>query len=71
MKRIVLLISLIVILFNPSKVFSITDYEMNNLMRYDYIIESYDINITVNKNNSYDIEENIVAYFNQKKISKK
>lgn len=64
MKRIVLLISLIVILFNPSKVFSITDYEMNNLMRYDYFIESYNINIIVNENNSYDIEENIVAYFN-------
>lgn len=30
----------------------------------DYVIDSYDINIKVNENNTYDITENITAYFN-------
>lgn len=31
---------------------------------YDYVIDAYDINIKVNENNTYDITENITAYFN-------
>lgn len=31
---------------------------------YDYVIDSYDIDIKVNENNTYDITENITAYFN-------
>lgn len=34
---------------------------------YDYVIDSYDININVNENNTYDITEHIVAYFNVNK----
>ena len=31
---------------------------------YDYVIDAYDINIVVNENNSFDITETIIAYFN-------
>jgi uncharacterized membrane protein YgcG len=31
---------------------------------YDYVINAYDINIKVNENNTFDITENITAYFN-------
>ena len=37
----------------------------NNL--YDYYIESYNVDINVSNNNSYDIKETIVAYFNKEK----
>lgn len=37
----------------------------NNL--YDYYIESYNIDINVSNDNSYDIKETIVAYFNKEK----
>ena len=32
--------------------------------KYEYLIDSYDIDIQVNENNTYDITENITAYFN-------
>lgn len=31
---------------------------------YDYVIDSYNINIKVNENNTYDVRETIEAYFN-------
>ena len=31
---------------------------------YDYIIDAYDVNIVVNENNSFDITETIITYFN-------
>ena len=31
---------------------------------YEYVIDKYDINIVVNENNTFDITENITAYFN-------
>ncbi len=34
---------------------------------YEYVIDSYDIDIKVNENNTFDITETIVAYFNQPK----
>lgn len=34
---------------------------------YDYVIDKYDINIVVNENNTFDITENITAYFNGEK----
>ena len=41
------------------------EYDINNaISSYDYQINSYDINLVVNENNSMDITENIGAYFN-------
>ena len=46
-------------ILNPSK---------NSLYSsYDYVIDKYDINITVNENNTFDITETITAYFNTEK----
>ena len=46
-------------ILNPSK---------NSLYSsYDYVIDKYDINITVNENNTFDITEIITAYFNTEK----
>ena len=38
----------------------IFNHNYNNL--YDYYIESYNVDINVSNNNSYDIKETIVAY---------
>ena len=35
----------------------------NSFSKYDYYIDTYDIEIVVNENNTFDIEEKIVAYF--------
>ena len=43
----------------------IFNHNYNNL--YDYYIESYNVDINVSNNNSYDIKETIVAYFNKEK----
>jgi len=41
------------------------EYDINSaIIGYDYQINSYDINLVVNENNSMDITENIGAYFN-------
>ena len=39
------------------------DYYNSN--SYPYVITKYDVNIDVNEDNSYDIEENIDVYFNE------
>ncbi len=40
---------------------------VNDNYLYDYYIESYNVDINVSNNNSYDIKETIVAYFNKEK----
>lgn len=40
----------------------------NSMYAYkDYVIDKYDVNIVVNKNNTFDITETITAYFNSPK----
>jgi len=55
---------LILLIF--SFVFNVSAEESLNssLSKYEYIIEKYDINIDVSKDNIYTITENITAYFN-------
>ena len=36
-------------------------------LNYDYVIENYNVNMTVNENNTFDIEENIEVFFNKPK----
>ncbi len=38
--------------------------QSNKYSSYEYVIDKYDINIVVNKNNTFDITEKITAYFN-------
>ena len=38
-----------------------------NASNYDYAIKSYDVNVNINKNNTYDITETINAVFNTQK----
>jgi len=38
--------------------------EDSNYSGYDYLLDSYDVNISVNENNTFDIAERIGAYFN-------
>lgn len=45
-------------------VLSVKAINTENYSRYDYIITDYDINMVVNENNTFDITENITAYFN-------
>ncbi len=40
---------------------------IDSYANYEYVIDSYDVIINVNENNTYDITENIVAYFNVNK----
>ncbi len=43
---------------------SITPSKSNAFRHYEYVIDSFDVNIKVNENNTFDIEETIDAYFN-------
>ncbi len=54
---IIFIISFILISFFPSNSYALTDY----------VIDSYDININVNENNTFDITETIVANFYERK----
>lgn len=45
------------------KLYSIPS-ESNLYRSYDYVIDKYNVNIVVNENNTFDITENIEAYFN-------
>lgn len=38
--------------------------EESSYSGYDYLLDSYDVNISVNENNTFDITERIGAYFN-------
>ena len=49
---------------NTSTSINVSENESNS---YDYILDSYNVDITVNENNTYDITETIGAYFNVSK----
>lgn len=50
----------LIILLIPSKTFAITSAG-------GYTIEGYNIDIVVNENNTYDVTEEIVAYFSSER----
>lgn len=50
-----------------NNVTAIIPSEEDDYSSYDYVIDSYDIDIVVNENNTFDITENITAYFNVSK----
>lgn len=56
------------IIFVPSKINTIAlenkPSQNSKYNSYEYVIDNYDININVNENNTFDITENITAYFN-------
>ena len=64
----------ITVLFLPINVHALSDSIVNNYSSvpseisryhsYEYVIDKYDINIIVNENNTFEITENITAYFN-------
>lgn len=64
----------ITVLFLPINVHALSDSIANNYSSvpseiskyssYEYVIDKYDINIIVNENNTFEITENITAYFN-------
>ena len=57
------LILLLVILV-PNKIYAMSSYENYRMPTYsDYTIESYDVDMVVNENNTFDITETIVADF--------
>lgn len=45
----------------------ITPSESGSYSSYDYVIDSYNINMQVNDDNTFDITETITAYFNKEK----
>ena len=57
------LLLFIIVLFNPV-VYAEKPSQNNQYNSYDYVIDSYDINVVVNENNRFDITETIVTYFN-------
>lgn len=69
MKRIRKIFIIFVLLIIPNSVFGASiKPSQSSIYRYtDYVIDSYDINIVVNENNTFDITENITAYFNTSK----
>ena len=64
----------ITVLFLPINVHALSDSIANNYSSvpseiskyssYEYVIDKYDINIIINENNTFEITENITAYFN-------
>lgn len=44
-----------------------TPSKVSSFKGLDYVIDAYDIDVIVNKNNTFDITEHITAYFNQPK----
>ncbi len=51
---------ILILLLIPSKTFAITSAG-------GYTIEGYNIDIVVNENNTYDVTEEIVAYFSSER----
>lgn len=45
----------------------VTSSLINNYSNYDYVINSYNIDMVVNENNTFDITETITVYFNVSK----
>lgn len=58
MKKILSIIAIFMISFMPLNVMAV---------EYDYTLNSYDVNINVNENNTFDITETIDAFFNVEK----
>lgn len=52
---------------NATSVMSSNNLYKYNYNDYDYVINSYNINMVVNENNTFDITETITAYFNVSK----
>ena len=52
---------------NNNNEMNIIPSKSSNYNRLSYVIDKYDINIIVNENNTFDITENITAYFNTPK----
>lgn len=69
MKRIHKIFIILVLLMIPNNVHgaSIKQSQSTKYESYDYVIDSYNVNIIVNENNTFDITENITAYFNSAK----
>ena len=69
MKRIHKIFIIFILLIIPNSVFGASiKPSQSSIYKYsDYVIDSYDINIVVNENNTFDITENITAYFNTSK----
>lgn len=61
MKRILKLLSIVLLVLSPIKVLATNNYKLSNS---SYTISKYDVNIIVNEDNTYDITENIEATFN-------
>ncbi len=57
----------LVVEITSSNVTNNTPSNDTQYISYDYVIDKYDINITVNENNTFDIIETITAYFNVSK----
>ncbi|MDD2435680.1 MAG: DUF2207 domain-containing protein [Bacilli bacterium] len=72
-KRISLLLVILLCIFLNSNVYAQnsliieSDIDIRENALYEYTINSYDIDITVNENNSFNIKERIGAYFNIEK----
>lgn len=63
MKKVYLLIIFTFMMFIPINVNALKPSEIDQYQYYDYVIDSYDIEIVVNEDNTYEITENIEAYF--------
>lgn len=69
MKRMYKIFIIFILLIIPNRVFGASvKPSQSSIYRYsDYVIDSYDIHIVVNENNTFDITESITAYFNTSK----
>ncbi len=56
-----------IVALNFTKAQSLTPSKEAVYQNYDYVIDKYDVDIVVNENNTFDITENITAYFNKDK----
>ena len=64
MKKILSLLVIFIVSFMPLNVMA---DEYDDSSYYDYTLDSYDVNINVNENNTFDITETIDAFFNIEK----
>lgn len=66
MKKILKIVIMLILLIIPKNVLGANiKPSQSSIYQYsDYVIDNYDINIIVNENNTFDITENITAYFN-------
>lgn len=70
-KKIAFAISILILFFiSPKNIYALmndisyTSVNTNYMGNYDYVIDKYDVNIIVNENNTFDITETILVYFN-------